>query len=273
MTLVLKRPLVFFDLETTGVNILKDRIVEISYIKLMPDGSEISRTQRFNPGMPIPKEASDVHHITDEDVADAPVFKQFAKSLAQLFQGCDFAGFNSNRFDLPMLDEEFRRANVDFDFSKSRFIDVQTIFHKKEPRNLSAAYRFYCDKNLENAHTAEADTRATFEILQAQLDRYEDLPNDIEKLSDFANQHRNVDLAGRVIRNDKDEEVINFGRYKGKTVDEVFRTDKGYYGWILQGDFTADTKRVFTQLYTRFKQAEKEKKKLEKARNTKFSKL
>ena len=246
MKLNLRRPLVFFDLETTGVNILKDRIVEISIVKLMPDGSEIVKTRRVNPEMPIPAEVTAVHHITDEDVASEPTFRQIAKSLAQLFVGCDIAGFNSNRFDIPLLDQEFQRANVDFDFGKAHFIDVQTIFHKKEPRTLVAAYRFYCGKNLEDAHSAAADTMATCEVLKAQLERYDDLPCDVEALSEFASQNRNVDFVGRLIYDDQKREVINFGKYKGRIAEEVLCTDPGYYNWIMQGDFTKNTKDAFT---------------------------
>ena len=251
MKLNLRRPLVFFDLETTGVNILKDRIVEISIVKLMPDGSEIVKTRRVNPEMPIPAEATAVHHITDEDVASEPTFRQIAKSLAQLFVGCDIAGFNSNRFDIPLLDQEFQRANVDFDFGKAHFIDVQTIFHKKEPRTLVAAYRFYCGKNLEDAHSAAADTMATYEVLKAQLERYDDLPCDVEALSEFASQNRNVDFVGRLIYDDQKREVINFGKYKGRIAEEVLCTDPGYYNWIMQGDFTKNTKDAFTRIKLR----------------------
>ena len=251
MKLNLRRPLVFFDRETTGVNILKDRIVEISIVKLMPDGSEMVKTRRVNPEMPIPAEATAVHHITDEDVASEPTFRQIAKSLAQLFVGCDIAGFNSNRFDIPLLDQEFQRANVDFDFGKAHFIDVQTIFHKKEPRTLVAAYRFYCGKNLEDAHSAAADTMATCEVLKAQLERYDDLPCDVEALSEFASQNRNVDFVGRLIYDDQKREVINFGKYKGRIAEEVLRTDPGYYNWIMQGDFTKNTKDAFTRIKLR----------------------
>lgn len=251
MALVLKRPLVFFDLETTGVNITHDRIVELSYIKLMPNGEEISRTLRFNPEMQIPAEATDVHHITNEMVKDKPTFREYAKTLANEFKGCDFAGFNSNRFDIPLLDEEFNRADIDFDFSKSRFVDVQTIFHKKEPRTLVAAYRFYCGKEIDGAHSANADTRATYEVLLAQLEKYEDLPGDVEELSKIANQNRNVDLMGRLIFDDKEREIINFGRYKGQIAEEVLKKDPGYYGWLLQGDFSGNTKRAFTRIYMR----------------------
>ena len=257
MALTLKRPLVFFDLETTGINITQDRIVEISYIKIMPNGEEISKTLRFNPGIPIPPEATEVHHITNEMVADKPLFKQCAKDLAKTFVGCDFAGFNSNRFDIPLLDEEFNRAGVDFDFSRARFVDVQTIFHKKEPRTLVAAYRFYCDKELEGAHSADADTRATYEVLKAQLEKYTDLEGDVESLSKFANQSRNVDLMGRLVFDDNGREIINFGRYKGKPAEEVLISDPGYFGWIDQGDFPGNTKRAFRRIFKRVLEAKK----------------
>lgn len=248
MKLNLRKPVIFFDLETTGVNITHDRIVEISLIKVMPSGEEIEKTRRINPEMPIPPESTEIHHITDADVADCPTFKQVAKDLARLITGCDIAGFNSNRFDIPMLDQEFRRAGVKFDFTKARFIDVQTIFHKREQRNLVAAYRFYCGKDLTEAHSANADTRATYEVLMAQLDRYDDLPNDMDALSEYSSHNNNVDLAGRVVRGDKGVPVINFGKYKGQPVADVLRRDPGYYGWIMQGDFPANTKDVFTAI-------------------------
>lgn len=251
MKLKLKRPIVFFDLETTGTNITNDRIVEISVVKVMPDGTEIVKTRRINPGCPIPAEATAIHHITDEDVRDEPEFKKVARSLADLFTGCDIAGFNSNRFDIPLLDQEFQRAGVDFDFGKARFIDVQTIFHKKEPRTLVAAYRFYCGKDLTDAHSASADTMATYEVLKAQLERYEDLPNDIEALSEFASQNRNVDFMGRLIYDEQRREVINFGKYKGRLAEEVLNSDPGYYSWIMQGDFTKNTKDAFTRIRLR----------------------
>ena len=253
MKLNLKKPIIFFDLETTGTNVTSDRIVEISLIKIMPDGKEIEITRRINPGIPIPAEATAIHHITDEDVADAPLFKQIAASLADIFTGCDIAGFNSNRFDIPVLDQEFRRAGIAFDFSRARFVDVQTIFHKKEQRTLTAAYRFYCDKDLTEAHSANADTRATYEVLMAQLDRYEDLPNDIEALSDFSSQNRNVDLIGRLVYDEKRREVINFGKYKGRLAEEVLGRDSGYYSWIMQGDFPQSTKDCFTRIMLRLK--------------------
>lgn len=250
MKLNLKRPLVFFDLETTGVDILHDRIVEISIVKITPgheDTPEV-RTRRINPGMHIPESATEVHHITDEDVANAPSFKQIARSLADFIRGCDIAGFNSTRFDIPMLDEEFHRANVDFDFHRANFVDVQTIFHKLEPRNLTAAYKFYCDKDLVGAHGAEADTLATYEILLAQLDRYEGLPNEVAELAKFSAINNNVDLAGRLIFDDKGREIINFGKYKGRVASEVLAADPGYYTWVMQGDFSRDTKRCFTKI-------------------------
>ena len=254
MRLNLKRPIVVFDLETTGVNVTTDRIVEISTVKLCPGQTEPEvKTRRLNPEMHIPEEATAVHHITDADVADCPRFKQIAKNLAKYLEGCDIAGFNSNRFDIPMLDQEFQRADVDFDFSKARFIDVQTIFHKKEPRNLTAAYRFYCGKELEGAHSANADTMATYEVLLAQLERYPDLPDNVEELADFASQNRNVDFMGRLVYDDKKREVINFGRYKGKLAEEVLKKDPGYYGWIMQGDFTKNTKDCFTPIKLRIK--------------------
>ncbi|MDR1737711.1 MAG: 3'-5' exonuclease [Candidatus Symbiothrix sp.] len=251
MKLQLKNPLVFFDLETTGVNIVSDRIVEISYLKVYPNGDEESKTRRINPEMPIPPEATAVHGISDDDVKDAPTFKTIAKSLAAQIEGCDLAGYNSNRFDIPLLAEEFLRAEVEIDLMKRKFVDVQTIFHKKEQRTLSAAYKFYCDADLENAHTAEADTKATYEILQAQLDRYPDLKNDIAFLSDYSAFNNNVDFAGRVIYNEKKQEVINFGKYKGRLAEEVLNVDPGYYSWIMQGDFPLYTKKVFTTIKLR----------------------
>ena len=249
MKLNLKRPIVFFDLETTGVDTSKDRIVEISMIKVMPDGSKDVKTRRVNPEMPIPAEATAVHGITDEDVKNEPTFAQIAKSLAQFIEGCDFGGFNSNRFDLPMLVEEFLRAGVDVDFKKRKFVDVQNIFHKMEQRTLVAAYKFYCDKELTDAHSAEADTKATYEVLMAQLDRYpDDLKNDMGFLSEFSSFTRNVDFAGRIVLNDKGQEVFNFGKYKDMPVIEVFRRDPGYYSWILQGDFALNTKQVLTRI-------------------------
>ncbi len=256
MQLNLKRPIVFFDLETTGLNITQDHIVEISIIKVFPDGHEEEKTRRINPGIPIPAEATAVHHITDDDVKDCPHFKQIAKSLASIFEGCDIAGFNSNRFDIPMLAQEFSSAGVDVDFSKMRFVDVQSIFHKKEPRNLIAAYKFYCGKDLTEAHSANADTRATLEVLKAQLDRYDDLENDVEKLSEMSTSSRNVDLAGRIVRNDKGEVVFNFGQHKGKTVESVLRATPQYLDWIERSDFASNTKDVVRRIYMEMKQRE-----------------
>lgn len=253
MQLNLKKPIVFFDLETTGINVTHDRIVEISLIKVMPNGDEIEKTRRVNPGIPIPAEATAVHHITDDDVANEPYFKQIAKSLADMLEGCDIAGFNSNRFDIPMLDQEFKRAGVKFDFSKARFVDVQTIFHKKEQRTLVAAYRFYCGKELEGAHSANSDTRATLEVLKAQLDKYDDLPNDIDYLSKFSQTNRNVDFMGRLVYNDDNKEVINFGKYKGQIAEDVLRKDPSYYNWIFNGDFSQNTKDCFTKIKLRLK--------------------
>ena len=253
MKLNLKRPLVFFDLETTGVDTAKDRIVEISMVKVMPDGEEIVRTRLINPQMHIPEDATAVHGITDEDVKDQPTFAQIAKSLAQFIQGCDFGGFNSNRFDLPMLAEEFLRVGVDVDLKKHRFVDVQNIFHKMEQRTLVAAYKFYCDKNLEDAHSAEADTRATLEVLKAQLDRYDELQNDIDFLADFSSRGEAVDYAGRIVYNEKGEEVFSFGKYKGRVVSEIFRTEPSYYDWMMNGDFPAYTKKVITEIRLREK--------------------
>lgn len=251
MELNLKNPIIFFDLETTGVNINTDRIVELSYIKVYPNGKEEVKTIRVNPEMSIPKEASEVHGIYDKDVENCPTFKEISKNLAKDFEGCDLAGFNSNRFDIPLLAEEFLRAESDIDISKRKFIDVQVIFHKMEQRTLSAAYKFYCDKELQDAHSAEADTRATYEVFKAQLDRYPQLKNDVSFLADFSSFTKNVDFAGRIVYNDKGVEVFNFGKYKGESVAEVLKKDVGYYGWIMNGDFTLNTKSVLTKIRLR----------------------
>jgi len=251
MRLQLTNPLVFFDLETTGTNIVSDRIVEISYLKVTPNGEEESKTRLINPEVPIPPQATAIHGISDENVKDAPTFKMIAKSLSAQIEGCDLAGYNSNRFDIPLLAEEFLRAEVDIDLMRRKFVDIQTIFHKKEPRNLSAAYKFYCDKEMENAHTAAADTKATYEVLQAQLDRYSDLKNDIAFLSEYSSFNNHVDFAGRIIYNEQKQEVINFGKHKGRLVEDVLREDPGYYGWIMQGDFTLHTKKVLTAIKLR----------------------
>lgn len=251
MQLNLKNPLIFFDLETTGINIVKDRIVEISFVKIYPNQKEERKTRRINPEMPIPPESTAIHGITDEDVKDCPTFKEIAKSLASQIEGCDLAGYNSNRFDIPLLAEEFLRAGVDIDLNRRKFVDVQTIFHKMEQRTLAAAYKFYCNKSLDNAHTAEADTMATYEILMAQLDRYPELKNDINFLSDYSSFTNNVDFAGRMVYNDKGEEVINFGKYKGRLVEEVLKTDPSYYAWIMNGDFSLNTKKMLTEIKLR----------------------
>ncbi len=251
MNLNLKNPVVFFDLETTGTNINSDRIVEICYLKVYPNGNEESKTLRINPEMHIPEESSNIHGIYDEDVANCPTFKEVAKNIARDIEGADLAGFNSNRFDIPVLAEEFLRAGVDIDMSKRKFIDVQVIFHKMEQRTLSAAYKFYCDRNLDDAHTAEADTRATYEVLKAQLDRYPELQNDMAFLADFSTYSKNVDFAGRVVYDDNEVEVFNFGKYKGIPVSDVFKKDPGYYSWMLNSDFTLNTKAVLTKIKLR----------------------
>ena len=252
MKLNLKNPIVFFDLETTGTNINSDRIVEICYLKVYTNGNEESKTMRINPEMHIPEASTAVHGIHDEDVADCPRFKDVAASIARDIEGCDLGGFNSNRFDIPVLAEEFLRAGVDIDLNRRKFVDVQVIYHTLEQRTLSAAYKFYCHKNLEDAHTAEADTRATYEVLQAQLDRYPDvLKNDISFLADYSSFNRNVDFAGRMVYDDKGVEVFNYGKYKGVPVAEVLRKDPGYYSWILQGDFTLNTKQMLTRIRIR----------------------
>ena len=248
MELNLKKPLVFFDLETTGVNYSHDKIVELSYVKVMPNGKEQEDTMRFNPGMHIPEQATAVHHITDADVANCPTFKERAKEIAKVFEGCDIAGYNSNRFDVPMLIEEFLNAGVNFDYTKCRFVDVQTIFHKMEQRTLEAAYRFYCGKELKDAHAASADTAATYEVLKAQLDRYPSLQNDVEFLSTFSSFTKNADFAGRIVYNDKKQPVFNFGKYKGMLVEDVLRRDPSYYSWMMQGDFPLNTKKVLTNI-------------------------
>lgn len=251
MKLNLKNPLVFFDLETTGININTDRIVEICYLKVYPNGNEETKTLRINPERHIPEESSKIHGIYDEDVANCPTFKEVAKDIAKDIEGCDLAGFNSNRFDVPVLAEEFLRADVDIDMTKRKLIDVQVVFHKMEQRTLSAAYKFYCEKSLEDAHTAEADTRATYEVLKSQLDRYPDLQNDMVYLSEYSSFNRNVDFAGRMVYDDKGIEIFNFGKYKGQSVSEILKKDPGYYSWILNGDFTLNTKNSLTKIRLR----------------------
>lgn len=248
MRLHLKRPFVVFDLETTGITISRDRIVELAYIKVFPDGTEEKHTYRFNPEMPIPVEASMIHGIYDADVANEPTFASKAKELAEKFTGCDFGGFNSNKFDFPMLVEEFLRSQVDFETENRKFVDAQRIFHMMEQRTLSAAYKFYCDKTLENAHSAMADTQATYEVLLAQIDRYDNLENDIDQLHSISGQSNNVDLAGRIVLNDKKVPVFNFGKHRGKAVLDVFKFEPAYYQWMMDNDFPLETKRKLTKL-------------------------
>ena len=251
MKLNLVKPIIFFDLETTGTDFSKDRIVEICYIKVYPDGREVEYTKRINPEMHIPEGASAVHGIYDADVKDCPTFREVAREIANEFEGCDVAGFNSNRFDLPMLAEEFLRAQVDIDLSRLRAIDVQVLYHKREPRTLSAAYKFYCGENLEDAHSALADTRATYHVLKAQLDHYDDMPNDIEALSKESSFTNNVDFAGRIVYDENGREVFNFGKYKGMPVDAVLDRDPSYYAWMMNGDFSLNTKQVLTRIKLR----------------------
>lgn len=279
MKLNLTKPLIVFDLETTGLDLVKDRIIQISYIKVYPDGKEERSNQFVNPEKSIPQEVVDITGITDADVANAPTFKMLATDLANKFQGCDFAGFNSNHFDVPMLAEEFLRAGIDFDFSKCNLIDVQTIFHKMERRNLAAAYKFYCGRKMEDdfvAHKADQDTEATYRVLQGELDMYapgkqeepeRQLNNDMNELAEFSKLNNNVDFAGRIIwkemkdangnvltdsdGNPRMQEVFNFGKYKGWSVAEVLNRDPGYFSWMLSSDFTYNTKQVLTRIRLR----------------------
>ncbi len=252
MKLNLTRPIVFFDLETTGVNVSNDRIVEISLIKVLPNGNEETKTMRINPEMHIPEEASAITGIYDDDVKDCPTFKEVAADVAKMIEGADLGGFNSNKFDIPMLAEEFIRAGLEVDLMSPLKVDVQNIYHKLERRTLIAAYRFYCDKDLTNAHSADADTRATYEVLMAQLDKYpEDLKNDVEFLAEYSRMNRNVDFAGRFVYNDEGVEVFNFGKYRDRPVLEVLKRDPGYYNWMMQGEFALNTKRVLTQIRAR----------------------
>lgn len=242
----------FFDLETTGTNPSTDRIVEISLIKVMPDGREMEHSHRINPGIPIPASSTAIHHITDADVANEPKFSDIAAKLNKWLEGCDMAGYNSNKFDVPLLMEEFKRAGIPFDTSGRRFVDVQNIFYAMEPRTLVAAYRFYCGKDLEGAHSATCDTHATYEVLMSQLDRYEDLQNDVEKLSKIGQKHT-LDLAGRIAEDENGNPVFNFGKYKGQKVEDVFKRDIGYYSWMMQGEFPQNTKDVITRLRYKFR--------------------
>lgn len=279
MQLNLTKPLVVFDLETTGLDLVKDRVIQISYIKVNTDGTEKRANIFVNPGKSIPAEITELTGITNEDVKNQPLFKELAAGLAEEFKGCDFAGFNSNHFDIPMLAEEFLRAGIDFDFSKSRLIDAQTIFHKMERRNLAAAYKFYCGRKMEEdfeAHRADQDTEATYRVLKAELDMYapgrqeepeRQLNNDMDELAEFSKTNNNVDFAGRVVWKemkdafgnilmDKDgkprmQETFNFGKYKGWNVAEVLNRDPGYFSWMLSSDFTYNTKQVLTRIRLR----------------------
>lgn len=261
MELKLKRPIAFFDLETTGIKVATDRIVEISIVKIHPNGKKEVKTRRVNPEIPIPKETSEIHGIYDEDVKDEPTFKQIARSLDAFIQNCDLAGYNSNKFDVPLLAEEFLRAGIDFDVENRNLVDVQNIFHKMEQRTLVAAYKFYCQKDLTNAHSAEADTTATYEVLEAMLDKYDGVEfvdkkgnvsqpvvNDIKALSEFSTVNRNVDLIGHIVLNENDEEVFNFGKNKGRLVSEVFTKEPSYYDWMMKGQFPEYTKKVITKI-------------------------
>jgi DNA polymerase-3 subunit epsilon len=251
MQLNLNKPICFFDLETTGVNISKDRIVEISILKVHPDGKEERYTKLVNPTIPIPPEVTAVHGISNEDVVDAPTFKQIAKEVHQLIKNADLGGFNSNRFDIPLLAEEMLRAELDFDMKNRLAVDVQTIYHKMEQRTLSAAYKFYCDKNLEDAHSAEADTMATYEVLKAQIARYDELENDTKFLAEFSSRKKFADFAGFIVYNEKGEECFSFGKHKGKLVVDVLEKEPGYFGWLLNADFPLYTKKVLTAIKLR----------------------
>ena len=253
MNLKLHKPLCVFDLETTGINIGKDRIVEICVLKVFLDGSRESKTWIVNPEMPIPAASSQIHGIYDKDVADSPTFREIAPKVMEMIKDADLGGFNSNRFDIPVLAEEMLRAGIDFDLSKHRFVDAQTIFFKKEPRNLGAAYQFYCGKTLENAHSAEADVMATFEVLDAQVGKYDDVPNEIAELSEFSSQNKFADLAGMIHFDENNHEVFAFGKYKGQKVKEVFLKDIGYYGWLQGADFPLYTKKIFTKIQLKSK--------------------
>lgn len=248
MNLELNRPIVFFDLETTGINIASDRIVEISILKVFPNGNKESKTWLVNPTVEIPKGASDIHGITNDKVANEPTFAVLASQVYELIKGCDLAGFNSNRFDIPLLAEEMLRAEVDFDLNNIKFVDVQTIFHKKEQRTLSAGYQFYCNKELEGAHSAEADTNATYEILLAQIEKYDDIGTTVNELSEFSSHQKRADFAGFIQFNNKDVEIFTFGKYKNRTVLEVLAENPGYYNWIMNADFPLYTKKVLTNI-------------------------
>ncbi|GGD25926.1 3'-5' exonuclease [Hyunsoonleella pacifica] len=251
MQLNLTKPICFFDLETTGINITSDRIVEISILKVFPNGNEERKTWRVNPEMPIPKEVSEIHGIYDEDIADKPTFKELAKEIYNMIKDSDLGGFNSNRFDIPLLAEEMLRADIDFDMKNRQAIDVQTIFHKMEQRTLSAAYKFYCNKSLDDAHSAEADTNATYEVLKAQIEKYDELENDAKFLAEFSSRKKFADFAGFIAYNKKGEECFSFGKHKGKLVIEILEKEPGYFGWLLNADFPLYTKKVLTAIKLR----------------------
>ncbi|MDE3741368.1 3'-5' exonuclease [Maribacter polysaccharolyticus] len=248
MELKLTRPICFFDLETTGTNVAQDRIVEISILKVYPNGNKESKTWLVNPGVPIPDEVVKIHGISNEKVANEPTFKELSKEIYAMIKDSDLGGFNSDRFDIPLLAEEMLRADVDFDMKNMVSIDVQTIFHKMEKRTLEAAYKFYCDKDLTDAHSAEADTMATYEVLLSQLERYPELENNVKKLAEFSTHRKMVDFAGFIALDEEEEEVFAFGKHKGKKVLEVLDKEPGYFGWILNADFPLYTKKVLTQI-------------------------
>ncbi len=251
MELTLKKPLCFFDLETTGINISKDRIVEISILKIFPNGRQESKTWLVNPEIPIPEATTEIHGIDDAKVANEPTFKQLASQINDMIKGCDLGGFNSNRFDIPLLAEELLRAGVDFDMKNTVAIDVQTIFHKMEKRTLSAAYKFYCDKDLTDAHSAEADTIATYEVLKAQLDKYPELKNDTKFLAEFSSRKQFADFAGFIAYNKEGKEIFAFGKHKDKLVEKILEEEPGYFGWIQNADFPLYTKKVLTAIRLR----------------------
>lgn len=248
MNLSLTKPLIIFDLETTGVDVSKDRIVEMYFIKIHPDGKKETMHYFVNPGMPIPKEASDIHGITDEKVANEPTFIELAPKVKQFVIHCDFGGFNANKFDFPLLCEELSRANIEFDYTKVKFVDALRIFHQMEPRNLTAAYKFYCGKTLSDAHSAAADTEATWEIIQAQIDHYEQLEGNMEFLDKLSKYSNHVDFAGRFKYNENNEVVFNFGKHKNIPVKTILEKEPGYYEWMMKGDFPKNTKQVITKL-------------------------
>lgn len=258
MNLNLTKPIVFFDLETTGINIAKDRVVEISILKVFPNGNKESKTWLVNPEIEIPAEATAVHGITNEKVVTEPTFKELADKINEMISDSDLAGFNSNRFDIPLLAEELLRAGIDFDMNNRKAVDVQTIFHKKEQRTLSAGYQFYCGKDLEGAHSAEADTNATYEILLAQVDKYDDLENTVEALSEFSTHGKRADFAGFILFNEDDQEIFSFGKYKGRTVEEVLKENPGYNAWIQNADFPLYTKKVLREIKERMSAPKKE---------------